>query len=488
MASTNATILDAVRLAGTNDYQQRIPATTQGDITATVRALFDPMNGQYYNEFLDALVMRIGNQRIHNNQWTNILGNLKGDTLQYGNTVQEFVPSWIKAHSYAETHRESDIADYFATDLLNIYKPDGAAWYHSVNRQDKYPISINEEQLRRSFTDDQGLSQLVNSILQVPYNSDNYDEYRIMLQLTAEYMSRWGGYVDVLSASPTTEAGAKELLTKVRTYTGRLRFPSTIYSAAPIDAPVFVNPDELILLITPEYEAYLDVNVLASVFNVERADINVRRIVVDEFPVPNCVAMLMSQDWFVCHDKVYRTTSFYNPAELTNNYYLHHWGIYSCSPFMPCIYFMYGAGSATVTPTRTQTVTGIDSGVVDVTVTDGAATVPVSTESLTLYYELTGTSAGEPFALRPDSVTFDVATSYSNRDGRTYVRNSEINPNMTDSTLPSYDDAAYYELVIDGASEGDTVTVTATSTYVNPSGNSSTYTDEIEFTISDNII
>ena len=42
MAVNNSTILDRIWLSGTNDYQQRIPQTTQNDIAATQAALFAP--------------------------------------------------------------------------------------------------------------------------------------------------------------------------------------------------------------------------------------------------------------------------------------------------------------------------------------------------------------------------------------------------------------------------------------------------------------
>ena len=54
MAEKNSTIINKIWLAGTNDFQQRIPEPTQGNIQATIDALFDPMNRQYYNQFIDA--------------------------------------------------------------------------------------------------------------------------------------------------------------------------------------------------------------------------------------------------------------------------------------------------------------------------------------------------------------------------------------------------------------------------------------------------
>lgn len=60
MAVDNATILDKVRLRGTDDYQQRIPSATQTGVANTMRYLFDPMNRQYLNDCVWSMVNRIG--------------------------------------------------------------------------------------------------------------------------------------------------------------------------------------------------------------------------------------------------------------------------------------------------------------------------------------------------------------------------------------------------------------------------------------------
>ena len=73
MAVDNHTILHDIWLNGTNDYQQRIPEPTQSNISATMQALFDPMNKNYYNQFMDALIMRIGDTFVHQQSFKNPL-------------------------------------------------------------------------------------------------------------------------------------------------------------------------------------------------------------------------------------------------------------------------------------------------------------------------------------------------------------------------------------------------------------------------------
>lgn len=351
MATDNYTILHDIWLRGTNDFQQRIPEPTQTNIDSTMGALFDPMNLNYFNQFMDALIMRIGTTYVHQQSFTNPLREFKKPQMIYGSTIQEMIPKWIRAHSYIDD----------AEDVFKMARPDARVWYHSQNRRDRYDITINDIELRTAFTDSNGLNKLVASIMQVPINSDEYDEYRIMMQLIAIYEQKWGFYKHALSAAPTDESTGKEFLQALRTYAGLLRFPSTTYNNGAIpDIPIFVNPNELILMVTPQTQAALDVQTLAVLFHMEKAEIEYRTILVDQFPIPNndCVALLTTTDFFMCADTNYRNTSQYNPKTLGTNYFLHHWGVYSVSPFVPAIMFTVG-GDSTSVDLVTQTVTGM---------------------------------------------------------------------------------------------------------------------------------
>lgn len=455
MATDNHTILHNIWLNGTNDFQQRIPEPTQSNISKVIQTLFDPMNKMYYNQFMDALVMRIGDTFVHQQSFKNPLAVFKKSRMMYGNTLQEIIPKWIRAHSYVDD----------AEDVFKMARPDAAAWYHSQNRRDRYDITINRQELRTAFTDSMGLNKLIAAIMDVPMNSDEYDEYRIMLQLIAEYNRHWGFFKHALSAAPTDEATGKEFLYALRFYAKKLQFPTTTYNNGAIeDVPIFVNPNELVILMTPETSAAIDVYTLAGVFQLDKADIEQRIVIVDEFPIPDddCVALLTTQDFFMCKDTEYETTSIYNPKTLSNNYFLHHWGIYSVSPFVPAIMFTAGGNSTTIT-TVEQTVTGIE-------LTPATEDVEAG-GTLELAVSLTGTldPNTDPFVkVAPDAATYDVTVTRSG---------SGIN-----SPATRVDE--YGILHVSRALQADDeITVVATATYTNPSGTTTTYTDSGTYTV-----
>lgn len=461
MAQNNNTIMAKAWLAGTNDFQQRIPDPTQAGISATMSALFQPMNGQYFNQFMDILVNRIAYTYVRGQSYKNPLAVFKGNKINYGSTIQEIAPKWIKAHSY-----EDD-----AETLLKLHRPESEVWYHSQNRRDQYPISVNVDELRTAFTDEYGLNNLVAQLMNTPNNADEYDEFNIMKNLIAEYETRWGFYKYHLDDYPADDASGKAFLTALQTLGGKLQFPSSVYSGT--DIPVFAQPSELVLLVTPEAQASLNVNTLAALFNVDLAKVSYRTVLIDEFPIPDAVALLTTEDFFVCHDTLYNTTSFWNPQTLNTTYWLNHWGVYSVSPFVPAILFTTAAG--TVPPTIKQTVTGL-------TVTAEPGTVELG-GSVSIVTKLKGTIApadsDADVLVRPDACIYNVSaeTPAVSDPAAKPAKPVQLNARTR------VDNYGVLHVQKTGLKPGDVITVTATSTYVNPSGATVPYTGIATVTI-----
>ena len=556
MAVNNATILTHAWLQGTNDFQQRIPEPTQGQIDSTIEALLDPMNKAYLNQFIDILVMRIGDTFVHQQTFRNPLRVFKKSQMRYGSTLQEIIPKWIRAHAYVDD----------AEDVFKMSRPDVAQWFHSQNRRDRYDITINRDELRTAFTEEGGLNRLVAAILDVPMNSDEYDEFQIMKELFAIYEQKWGFYKQQVSAI-NSEANAKAFLKQLRTYAGKLQFPNTIYNNGAVpDVPIFVRPSELVLFITPEVQASIDVDALAVLFNMDKADVQQRTILIDEFPMPNVQAILTTSDFFMCRDTEYTTTSMYNPKTLGTNYFLHHWGIYSVSPFVPAILFTTASGTSI--DTYTQTVTGMSFTIDDSSV-DAGQIVPTNIDLTGTFLDGSNNSVvGPVLSVKPDAASYSVAINrpqtgsagvYSLTIGGTWAENdtvtvdgtvttvasgstattavaSAIATAMADNTnytvtasgsvvtiteksgkygigaptiaksstagtvtlatttepVPSNVDVADLNTYVDsygrlhvgnGLKSGDVITVTASSTYVNPSGSTTVYTDYVTATV-----
>lgn len=456
MAVDNATILDKVRTKGTDDYQQRIPSATQTGVANTMRYLFDPMNRQYLNDCVWSMVNRIGlTVMAQNAPFENPLAIFKKENLYWGSTVQEIAVKWIKAHGYKDD----------AEELLKMHRPEAAVWFYEMNRRDQYPISWTTDELRQAFVDDFGLNRFIAQIMETPRNSDNYDEMNIMLALIRHYEQTLGFYKVHLDNIPSDETTAKTLLKALRSTAGRMQFPSTQYNALNVtDIPAYAKPQQMVLLIEPEYLASIDVDGLSSVFQLDKAEVPYRIVQVPSLGIPGAVALLVATDWYQVRDTMYGTTQFYNPQTLGNTMYLNHWGIYGVSPFTPCALFTTDTGTSITVVT--QTVTGFTLTAANQTqkVTPGA--LIQLTPKLTAKVEPTGTA----IEVAPNSATYVVTAK---RSGNAYALN--VNTFV--------DDQARLHVQRDDIAAGDVIAVEGTATYVNPNGVTETYTSDVVFNV-----
>ena len=348
--NTNAAILDAIRNDSSADYVRRIPNATEAGVSATLESLtkYRPA----WNEFVDALINRIGTVIARNMSWTNPLAMFKRGMLYYGNTIEEIQVGLLDAHIY-DPDRE-----YMEKDLFGTERPWVESNFHSVNRQEFYKVTVNDHLLKRAFIETDGLSKFITSLMQAPITSDNVAEFELTTKLISEYEKNDGFYhVNVPNVLDLTsdEADAKAALRKLRAMAGNLQFPSTKYNATHM--PTFANQDELIILASPEFQAAIDVEALAGAFNMDKAQAMGRIITIPQthFGVNGMQAILTVPDFFVIADNILENTSQYNPAALQTNYFLHHHEIISASRFVPAVAFWTGADDEVINISGTIT-------------------------------------------------------------------------------------------------------------------------------------
>lgn len=335
----NAVLLDAVRNASSSDYQNRIPSADKAGVEATIANLMDPSARRWRNEFIDALVNRIGMTIARSNSWSNPFAIFKRGMLEYGNTIEEIQTGLLKAHGYDPDR------DYTEGTLFTRERPEVQTNFHTVNRQDFYKVTVNENMLKRAFLEPTGLAGFINQLMEAPTTSDNWDEFLLMTSLFAEYEANGGFYhvnVPNVSDIESDAADAKIAIRKMRAVADNMKFLSTKYNAAKM--PVYANAEDLCIFTTPEFNAAIDVEALAAAFNIDRSQLHGRVMPIPSnyFNIDGCQAIMTTKDFFVVADALFESTSQWNPANMHNNYFLHHHEVVSASRFVPAVMFTTG--------------------------------------------------------------------------------------------------------------------------------------------------
>lgn len=382
--ANGANVLNVIRQNATAVYQDRIPEATAenlhevGDAILTYEA--------QANEFVNALVNRIGLVILNNRMATNPLAALKKGRLAVGETIEEIYIDVIKAQTYDPRSAQDT--------LFKRHLPNVSSVFHSVDSQLNYPLTISNEQLRKAFMSYDSLDRFIAGLVDSMYKSATLDEFIQMKQLISEWNNN-GRFIVEPIAPVTDAASAREAMIKIKAVSDGM----TIFNNQMNYAGVWTSTpkDEQYLITTPDFNARMDVDVLAAAFHMDKAEFAGHVIVVDnigDLGDDGIEAILVDKNWYQVYDYLRTFKTAYNGEGLYWNYFYHVWMVYSLSPFANAVAF------GTATPTVTA-----------VTVTPTAATVKAG-GTVQITTSVTGT--GDPTS----KCTFAIA---GNTDPETVV-------------------------------------------------------------------
>ena len=350
----------------------------------------------YQNSFIDALVNRIGMAIVTSKTWDNPWARFKKGTLEMGETVEEIFANIGKVYSYDPHQAESE--------WMKREMPDVRAAFHRLNFQKFYKVTIQEYELRQAFIAWQEMTDLIARVTSTLYTGMNLDEFTMMKYMICRaVLNAELHYVNVTAQA----TDPKDAVKKMRAYARKMTYLTNDYNQAGVynatdyrDNYIFIDAD---------YEANMDVEVLAAAFNMGKAEFIGHLIVVDSFTahdeerlkmlfnevdndnyVPftsaektslgKLAGIMCSADFWMVFDVLQTMRQQNNGQGLYWNYWLHAWKIFSVSPFANCVVFTSETGSissvsvspatANMTPGTSMqfTATVTKSGIIDTSV------------------------------------------------------------------------------------------------------------------------
>lgn len=330
-------VLNTIRDNASDMYRERIPEATQSNITDVQEAMTDPNNAVVTNEFMGMLLNLVIKQVIHSKLFSDPLKSLKKGKKPLGDTVEEIYVNFLKAKQYDPTGAE----------LLNRELPDVKAVYHRMNRQDRYKVTVNPEELFKAFSSYDKLESFIANIINSLYNSSELDEFVLMKQLVAQAIDQNAMVVVEVPDPCTSEQNAKAFIKTVKTISGDMQFPNSNNNAWLTAQSVDSNPlitfskkNEQVLILSNPTDVAVNVDVLASVFNMSVAEFNdTRKIIIDAFPDPDIRGALVDEQFFQVFDDLVMFKDFENGEGLYKNYYLHIWQTLAYSPLVNAVVF-----------------------------------------------------------------------------------------------------------------------------------------------------
>lgn len=376
LTNSSVDILNAIRNNATQNYRDYVPkATPNAESIRQIGAIIMDYPA-LQNEFLSALVNRIGRVLITSKMYDNPWAFFKKGLLEFGESVEEIFVNIAKPFQFDPADAETNV---FKREI-----PDVRAAFHIMNYQKYYKATISNDQLRQAFLSWQGISDLIAKIVDAMYTGANYDEFQTMKYMLARHILDGHMYPVEIPAVETNNM--KSIVSAVKGVSNKFTFLSPNYNLAGVQTHT-AKTDQY-MLINSQFDATMDVEVLASAFNMDKAEFSGRRVLVDSFgsldtarlaelfagdstyyeikatelkALDAIPAVLVDKDWFMIFDNFYNFTEQYNGEGLYWNYWYHVWKTFSVSPFANNALFIPGkpsVTSVTVTPSMSTVAAG----------------------------------------------------------------------------------------------------------------------------------
>ena len=402
LTNSSVDVLNAIRNNATINYKNYVPvATADADSIREIGAIIMD-NPQLQNEFLNALVNRIGRVLITSKMYDNPWAMFKKGLLEFGETIEEIFVNIAKPYQFDPQVAESNL---FKREI-----PDVRSAFHIMNYQKYYKATIQNDQLRQAFLSWQGITDLISKIVDAMYTGANYDEFLTMKYMLAKHILNGNMYP--VSVGEVTTANMKSIIATIKGVSNDMEFLSSKYNISGVKT--HTPKADQYFLVNSQFDAVMDVEVLASAFNMDKAEFMGRRVLVDSFgsldkerldvlfaddptyteisaaeltALDAIPCIIVDRNWFMIFDNFYNFTEQYNGEGLYWNYWYHVWKTFSISPFHNNALFIPG------TPTITS-----------VTVSPATATVEAG-QSIAL----TATVVATNFA--PKDVNWTIETS-----------------------------------------------------------------------------
>lgn len=358
-------ILNVIRQNASYDYQQNVPeVATVNDIPKVGEIIYG--TPAFANQFINALVNRIAIVRVQSATFNNPYSILKKGYIEYGETVEDIFVSIAKAVDF---NVEKAAKREFQRTI-----PDVRSAFHVMNWRVMYPVTIQDEDLRQAFLSIEGVQNLIAKIVDAVYTAAEYDEFLLFKYLLIKAISHGKMYPTSIGAGTDLSEAAVQF----RGTSNLLPFMSNDYNEAAVKTNT--PKERQVIFMDAMFNAQFDVNVLASAFNMDKADFMGRLFLIDNWTdfdnerfdiiransdgieevtaeelalLANVKAVILDDNWFQVYDNNNKFTEKYVASGLYWNYFYHTWKTVSNSPFANAVVFVTSAADVALPATVT---------------------------------------------------------------------------------------------------------------------------------------
>lgn len=436
LTNNSVAVLNAIRNSATVDYKNYVPvATADPESIRTIGAIIMD-SPSLQNEFLHALYNRIGRVIVENMTWENPWSLFKKGMLEFGETIESVFVDLAKPFQYDPAVAENEI---FKREIPNV-----RSTFYVMNYQKFYKNTIENNDLKLAFLSWDGVTDLISKIVEAMYTSANYDEFQVMKYMLAKQI-----LIGRLAIEDIDTSDIHTAVANIKAVSNKLTFLSRKYNVAGVANAT--RKENQMVIMNAEFDAIVDVGVLASAFNMDKAEFMGRRVLVESFgdidndrlaelfaddptyvPITDAElgalddipCVVVDENYFQIYDNLIEFTEDYNGQGLYWNYWYHVWKTFGVSPFANAVMFL--GATPTITSVTVAPATAVCDPGQNVTFSATVVTTNFAPQTVTWSVDATAEGLG---------VTVDAG-------GTVYVPSDVDDISITVTATSVYDDNA----------------------------------------------
>lgn len=279
-------------------------------------------------EFLNSVVNKIGKQIYSSSAFTNPLKRLKKGFIENANEIEEIYVARAVGSAYDKT----------GTGAMDRIMPVVTTQYHQVDYEKDFGVSIHDKQVRKGFTSKEGVSRIANEIIQSLNTGAEYEEYLQCIELLKVIgtSSKYKKQITNITDNATAKSFTKEVKKDVK----RMGLRSLTYSTLENNA----KPSQLVLFLNMDWSVEIDVELLATAFNMSKQEIQESTIIeIPDIATTTIKAILCDERALQIYDTYYQLETQRNAKGKFTTHFLSTEKIFSWSNLVPIAVYQTGA-------------------------------------------------------------------------------------------------------------------------------------------------
>lgn len=348
-ATTNKTtravnMANTVRTLAGDDFSNAVPVATRTNISSYATPILEISSLR--NMFVNTLVQRIGFEFIHNKRYNNPLARFKKGSTPLGGIVEEIGTNPVESQGFS-SDGYIRTPDGQVLTPLNKRTPDTKVLYHTINREDQYPISISRQQLQTAFVSWEKLDDFISSVMSAMYSGDSIDEFIYTKNLIDAGVTKDMLVTRTIANPTTSKENAENFVREMNIVSSKMCFPSTKYNKY-IDQEgaegkaykTWTDKERQVIILSTEVLQTINISVLSQAFHMSQADFRNAVVEIDEFDNPAILGVVCDESLLQIYDNLFEVSEQQNAQGLFFTYFLTHFETLSLSMLSNAVVFL----------------------------------------------------------------------------------------------------------------------------------------------------